>query len=56
MTAATSAEWQTCPKCGGQGHVGKPPYIAGDQHSWVTGNTGGYECPVCHGSGMVVRP
>ncbi len=45
--------WQLCPKCSGQGHVNKPPYIAGDQHSWVAGNTGGYQCPVCAGRGMV---
>lgn len=52
----SSREWQTCPKCGGQGYVNKPPYIAGDQESWVANNTGGFKCPVCHGFKMVMRP
>jgi ssDNA-binding Zn-finger/Zn-ribbon topoisomerase 1 len=42
-----------CPKCGGQKHVQKPPYIAGDQHSWVANNTGGFTCPVCNGTGWI---
>ena len=42
-----------CPKCGGQGHVNKPPWIAGDQPTWMSTNTGGYTCPVCHGIGYL---
>lgn len=44
---------ELCPKCGGQGHVEKPPWVAGDRDQWVSNNTGGYTCPVCNGSGIV---
>lgn len=29
----------TCPKCGGQGTVQKPPWVAGDQTGWVSSTT-----------------
>jgi rRNA maturation protein Nop10 len=48
--------YQICPKCGGQKHVNKPPYIGGDQHTWVAGNTEGYKCPVCDGRGVIESP
>lgn len=48
--------YQTCPKCDGQKIVGKPPWIAGDQRSWTTADTGTFTCPVCLGLGMVEAP
>jgi RecJ-like exonuclease len=44
---------QRCPVCHGQGHVQKPPWVAGDQHSWASNSTGGYVCRVCRGKGVV---
>lgn len=43
---------QVCPKCSGQGHVLKPPYVPGDQPSWVATNTATYVCRICLGSGL----
>ena len=47
---------QTCPVCGGQGTVSKPPHIDGDVHEWDDGGTGGYTCRVCGGSGIIMVP
>lgn len=42
-----------CPKCGGQGHVEKPPWIAGDVHSWSACSTGGHVCDLCKGAKII---
>jgi RNA polymerase subunit RPABC4/transcription elongation factor Spt4 len=52
---SSSVDSQVCPKCGGQGFVAKPPWVAGDQHSWPSVDTGSYSCPVCHGAKVVAR-
>lgn len=43
-----------CPKCQGQKHVNKPPWVAGDQHTWTSSTTGTYPCPVCDERGYLV--
>lgn len=43
----------TCPVCGGQGTVSKPPWIAGDQNEWVSGTLEPYSCKACAGAGIV---
>jgi hypothetical protein len=43
----------TCPTCGGQKTVQKPPWVAGDQQTWVSGDTTLYPCPSCNGSGIL---
>lgn len=48
--------WQACPVCHGQGFLNKPPWVAGDQHSWLASNTQTYTCQACNGGGMVERP
>ena len=47
-----SVPYQLCPKCNGQGQVAKPPYIAGDVHTWSS-SQGIYECDVCNGSKII---
>ena len=42
-----------CPVCDGTGLVSKPPYIAGDQETWSTSQTGTYPCHACGGSGII---
>jgi hypothetical protein len=42
-----------CPVCNGQGTVNRPPYIAGDQESWVDSSVGPYQCRACNGSGII---
>lgn len=49
------SEWQLCPLCNGQGHIGKPPGIAGDQNEWIS-SSAIHTCRICNGSGMVLRP
>lgn len=41
-----------CPICEGQGLVSRPPWLAGDQHTW-TGDSAGYQCHACNGTGVV---
>jgi hypothetical protein len=43
-----------CPKCGGQGHVSKPPWVPGDWDAWLSNSTGGHTCPVCSGQGFIL--
>ena len=43
----------TCPTCGGHKTVQKPPHIAGDQRTWVAGDTALYPCPSCNGTGIL---
>lgn len=43
-----------CPVCHGQGTVSKPPYIAGDQQTWIASNAWDkFPCPACNGQGIV---
>lgn len=45
----------TCPVCNGHGTVSRPPWVAGDQPSWVDTGTTPYSCPACQGKGLVWR-
>jgi len=45
--------YQKCPVCDGTGLVSKPPWIAGDQHTWSTTNAAPYPCKACSGSGLL---
>lgn len=49
---ARSVPYQCCPKCGGQGTVSKPPYVAGDVHQWTSSATS-FPCDVCHGAKII---
>ncbi|MFH1527256.1 MAG: hypothetical protein ABIG69_11505 [Bacteroidota bacterium] len=46
-------QWQKCPKCDGQGIVSKPPWIAGDQETWMDTQTS-HTCNLCNGM-MVIK-
>ena len=50
-----SLEWQICPKCGGQGVMSKPPWIAGDVNEWSSTSCT-HICDVCNGSKIIQRP
>jgi len=43
-----------CPKCLGQGFVNTPPFVAGDQPTWLSNTSGGYTCRVCFGRGYLL--
>ena len=43
-----------CPVCDGQGKLNKPPWIAGDQHEWVSTSTQPYVCHACNGQGFIL--
>lgn len=43
----------SCPTCHGHGTVQKPPWVAGDQTTWVSTTTGSYPCRCCNGTGIV---
>ncbi len=45
--------YQVCPKCIGQGIVSKPPYVAGDVHSWASTSMS-FTCDVCNGSKVII--
>jgi hypothetical protein len=44
--------YQICPKCNGQRVVAKPPWVDGQQMTWVSDN-GSYPCDICNGSGII---
>lgn len=44
-----------CPVCDGQGHLNKPPCIAGVQDSWCDYHTRTYPCHHCEGTGVIWR-
>lgn len=50
-----SEEYQLCPLCQGQGRVSKPPWIAGDQQTWVDTQTS-HVCHICNGVGIILKP
>jgi DnaJ-class molecular chaperone len=45
--------WQKCPRCDGQGHTNRPPWIPGDQATWFSTTTVSYWCPPCGGTGLL---
>lgn len=45
-----------CPCCDGSGKVSRPPGVAGDQVSWVSGSVGPWDCQACSGQGIVWGP
>ena len=45
-----------CPVCNGTGLVSRPPYVAGDQETWVASEAGPYPCRACGGTGLVWEP
>ncbi len=47
--------WQTCPKCNGQGTLLTPPYIAGDQLTFISGTFELFACNVCNGKMIISR-
>ena len=51
------AEPVKCPVCDGHGTVSRPPWVAGDQHSWPGSTAGGgpWPCRACGGIGIVTR-
>jgi len=42
-----------CPCCEGTGLVNHPPWIAGDQETYVTGSAGPWACSSCGGVGII---
>lgn len=52
----TADLWQLCPRCDGQGHTYRPPWVPGDQPTWTSNTTGSHRCPPCNGTGLVRRP
>jgi Ribonuclease G/E len=44
---------EVCPKCNGQGHVNTPPWIPGDQPTYMSSDTRSHPCPVCGGCGLI---
>lgn len=38
--------------CKGQGIVSKPPWVSGDQETWVSNQTQ-YVCKMCNGDGKI---
>lgn len=43
-----------CPHCRGQKTTSKPPWVVGDQETWVTSDTNLYPCPTCDGKGYLL--
>lgn len=44
----------TCPVCNGQGKVSRPPYIPGNQESWMSSDPfQTFDCRACTGTGIV---
>lgn len=45
-----------CPVCNGQGKVQIPPWVAGDQRTYMTSGLNLYDCPGCAGRCIVWEP
>ncbi len=45
-----------CPVCDGTGLVSRPPHVAGDLPTWVSGEIRNYACRACEGRGVLWRP
>lgn len=42
-----------CPRCDGQGHTNRPPWVPGDQPTWASSNMASHSCPPCGGTGLL---
>jgi len=42
-----------CPVCNGFGTVSKPPWVAGDQETWLSSSCEPYPCKACNGTGII---
>ena len=42
-----------CPVCDGSGSVSRPPWVAGDQQTWVTSGEMSFPCNACYGTGVL---
>ncbi len=42
-----------CPVCDGQGIVIKPPWVAGDQDTWMASSTVTHTCHKCDGEKVI---
>ena len=42
-----------CPVCQGCGTVSRPPWIAGDQETWVSSSAEIFPCKACGGTGLI---
>lgn len=42
-----------CPVCDGSGAVSRLPSQTGNQETWTDGETGGYRCNACSGTGII---
>ena len=42
-----------CPRCDGQGHTHRPPWVAGDAEGWSSTTTNTHPCPPCNGTGIL---
>ncbi len=51
-TVLATVPYQLCPKCGGQGTISKPPYVAGDVHEWTSSATS-FTCDLCEGRKVI---
>jgi len=51
-TVLPAVPYQLCPKCGGQGTVSKPPYVAGDVYEWTSSQCS-FICDVCDGKKII---
>jgi hypothetical protein len=45
-----------CPVCDGAGHVSRPPWVAGDQNTWIASDVATHSCHACSGTGIVWSP
>lgn len=46
-----------CPVCDGSTKVSRPPHVAGDQDTWMSGSPGElYDCAACDASGVIWGP
>lgn len=45
----------TCPVCNGAGTVQRPPWVAGDQSTWVSASTAPHPCKACNATGIILE-
>jgi hypothetical protein len=51
--AGEGAPPMLCPKCKGQGVVGRPSYVPWDAQTWMSTTTGAYRCDLCDGRKVI---
>lgn len=51
----SSGPWK-CPVCDGAGHTARPPWVPGDQPTWMSSGYETHPCRACDGSGIVWPP